>query len=254
MKNNKDGNSYSSSHYSSNKTNSSSNNDDNDIFSKNRQRGGIKSKINNFQPARHTVAVPLNSFSGISHNANFQSKLLFFNAGKPQPKHQHIPHDKATQKENNKKDNLNIKKTAINKEDKNKKTKIEKDGLDSNININNLLDSKNNTNSNKNSNINNNDDIRKIKSNLVIKNSKCFSSNQNHSLNLNSKTSNTKTSFKNDKKGDEQMPSSTNLKLKSLKDQWDFQKILLDYNILDFTSKFNNIFHVNFNNFNFSDL
>lgn len=29
-----------------------------------------------------------------------------------------------------------------------------------------------------------------------------------------------------------------NLKLKTLDDQWSFQKILLDYNILDFTSKF----------------
>ena len=39
------------------------------------------------------------------------------------------------------------------------------------------------------------------------------------------------------KKTEDKKPSSTNLKLKSLKDQWDFQKILLDYNILDFTSK-----------------
>ena len=242
MKNNKDGDS--SNHYSSTKTNSSSKNDDNDIFAKNRQRGGIKSKINNFQPGRHTVAVPLNSFSGISHNASFQSKLLFFNGGKTRPKYQHTPHDKATVEENDKKENLNIKKTTLNKEDKNKKTKIEKDDLDSNININKLLDSKNNTNSSKNTNnnSNNNDDIRKIKSNLVKKNSICYSSNQYHSFSMETKKSNSnKNAFNYDKKGDDNKPSSTNIKLKSLQDQWDFQKILLDYNILDFTSKYKNI-------------
>ena len=58
-----------------------------------------------------------------------------------------------------------------------------------------------------------------------------------HTLNLDSKTFNTKTSFNNDKKGNDKKQLSTNLKLKSLKDQWDFQKILLNYNILDFTSK-----------------
>ena len=117
MKNNKDGDS--SNHYSSTKTNSSSKNDDNDIFAKNRQRGGIKSKINNFQPGRHTVAVPLNSFSGISHNASFQSKLLFFNAGKTGKKFQHAPvtHDKVITEESEKKENK-IKKSAFNKDDK----------------------------------------------------------------------------------------------------------------------------------------
>ena len=252
MKNNKDGDS--SNHYSSTKTNSSSKNDDNDIFAKNRPRGGIKSKINNFQPGRHTVAVPLNSFSGISHNASFQSKLLFFNGGKPRPKYQHTPHDKAIVEENDKKENLNIKKTTLNKEDKNKKTKIEKDDLDSNININKLLDAKNSTNSSKNTNNNsnsnsnnNNDDIRKIKNNLVKKNSICYSSNQYHSFSMESKKSNpSKTAFNNDKKGDDNRPSSTNIKLKSLQDQWDFQKILLDYNILDFTSKYKNILLINF--------
>lgn len=246
MYNNKEGDS--SSHNSSTKTNSSSLNEDNDVFPKNRPRGGIKSKINNFQPGRHTVAVPLNSFSGISHNASFQSKLLFFNGGKPRPKFQHIPHDKSIPEENDKKENLNIKKTTLNKDDKNKKPKIEKDDLDSNININKILDSKNNTNSisNKNtnnSNNNNNDDIRKIKANLVKKNSICYSANQYHSLSLESKTSPiTKISSNNEDK----KPSSTNLKLKSLKDQWDFQKILLDYNILDFTSKFKINLLINF--------
>ena len=82
MKNNKE--KDSSSLNSSTKTNSSSKNED--IFAKQRPRGGIKSKINNFQPGRHTIAVPLNSFNGISHNASFQSKLKFFNNGKPTPK------------------------------------------------------------------------------------------------------------------------------------------------------------------------
>ena len=114
----------SSSLYSSTKTNSSSKNED--IFPKQRPRAGIKSKINNFQPGRHTVAVPLNSFSGISHNASFQSKLKFFNNGKPAQKFQHVPltHDKSIPEENDKIDNMNFKKIAQNKEDKNKKTNI----------------------------------------------------------------------------------------------------------------------------------
>ena len=40
------------------------------------------------------------------------------------------------------------------------------------------------------------------------------------------------------KKSEQQKPKKI-INLKSLKDQWSFQKILLDYNILDFTSKFN---------------
>ena len=81
------------------KTNSSSINKDNsskdeeeDVFQKPRTRGGIKHKIGNFQPGRATISVPLSSFNGISHNASFQSKLLFFNGGKPRPKFQHIPY------------------------------------------------------------------------------------------------------------------------------------------------------------------
>ena len=55
-----------------------------------------------------------------------------------------------------------------------------------------------------------------------------MTSNQIHSLNIDSETSNSKTSNN----------TPSNIKLKSLKDQWYYQKILLDYNILDFTSKY----------------
>ena len=233
MKNNKEFDS--SSHLSSAKTNSSLINEDNDLLPNTRPRGGIKSKINAFQPQRHTVAVPLNNFSGISHNASFQSKLLFFNGGKPKKTyHYPIAHDKVITEEKDKKENI-LKKNTLNIEDKSKKTIIEKDDLDSNININKLLDANNISNdSNKNDDYEN-----KINSTFPIhkKNTIYYSSSQYHTLSLDSKSSNFNKVLPNEKKTEEKKISSIGLKLKSLKDQWDFQKILLDYNILDFTSK-----------------
>ena len=196
-----------------------------EMYYKSRPRGGIKSKVNSFQPIslRHTVAVPLNTFSGVSHNASFQSKLLFFNAGKPRPKFQYIPmaHDKVITEE---------------KESNNKKLyqkrKIEKIDIDNNININKILDSKNNNyNSNYNNYMNNkiNNNENTFSKKTVYK-KRCLNTtyNQISSLNLDMDTS-----INNEKK---QAP--LNIKLKSLKDQWYYQKILLDYNILDFTSKY----------------
>ena len=216
-----------SSYFSSAKTSTSLTEDDKEMFPKSRPRGGIKSKINNFQPGRHTVAVPLNSFSGISHNASFQSKLLFFNGGKPRPKFQHIPmaQEKAiTEEKENEKEN-NMRKTMFNKDDKLQTTKNEKIDLDNNININKIVESKNN-NSNNNKVNNNVNDINK--KTFYKKRSLNITINQLHSFNLD-----TETSTSNEKK---QAPLK--IKLKSLKDQWYYQKILLDYNILDFTSKY----------------
>ena len=229
----------SSNHFSSAKTNSLSINKDNELLPNTRPRGGVKSKINAFQPQRHTVAVPLNTFSGISHNASFQSKLLFFNGGKPK-KFQHVPlpNNKIIEEENDKK-NI-FKKNTFNMEDKNKKNKIEKDDLDSNININNLLGAKNNNTTSSNNSNKNADYEKKINSTSTIhkKNTIYYSSSHCHTLSLDSKSPNyNKILPSNEKKLEEKKPSSTGLKLKSLKDQWDFQKILLDYNILDFTSK-----------------
>ena len=119
-----------SSNFSSTKTNSSTINKDNtskneedDIFYKARIRGGIKHKSNNYQPGRATISVPLTSFSGISHNASFQSKLLFFNGGKPRPKFQHIPYPNEKVPEDNKKKTIN--KNDIKKNEK----KVEKTKL-----------------------------------------------------------------------------------------------------------------------------
>ena len=221
MKNNKE--KDNSSHFSSAKTSSSPIEEDIDMFPKTRPRGGIKSKINTFQQGRNTITVPLNSFSGISHNANFQSKLLFFNGGKPRQKFQHIPiaHEKVITEE---KEN-NMRKTMLNKDDKFQKSKNEKIDLDNNININKIVESKNNNNNN--NKINNNDNEIKKKE-FYKKRSVNLSLNQLNSLKLDSETS-----TPNEKK---QAP--LNIKLKSLQDQWYYQKILLDYNILDFTSKF----------------
>ena len=120
-----------SSNFSSTKTNSSTINKDNtskneedDIFYKARIRGGIKHKSNNYQPGRATISVPLTSFSGISHNASFQSKLLFFNGGKPRPKFQHIPYPNERVPEDNKKKTIN--KNDIKKNEKKVEKKIEK--------------------------------------------------------------------------------------------------------------------------------
>ena len=87
---------------------------------------------------------------------------------------------------------------------------------------------------------NKNDDYEnKINSTFPIhkKNTIYYSSSQYHTLSLDSKSSNFNKVLPNEKKTEEKKISSIGLKLKSLKDQWDFQKILLDYNILDFTSK-----------------
>ena len=174
-----------SSLFSSAKTSASLTNEDSDLFPKSRPRGGgggIKSKINNFQAGRHTVAVPLNSFSGISHNASFQSKLLFFNAGKTGKKFQHAPvtHDKVITEESEKKENK-IKKSAFNKDDKIQKTKNEKNeniDLENNININKIMDSKTNNNSNKNNNNNNNNDNDNTKKMFVKKKTATLTSNK----------------------------------------------------------------------------
>ena len=207
---------------SSIKTNSSSINEDTeyDKYQKTRPRGGIKSKANNFQTGRNTICVPMSNFSGISSNASFQSKLLFFNGGKPPPKQKKIGTSKAITEESE------------------KKNKIEKDDINSNININNLLNSKNNNNksNNANTNANKNKDLdNPRKYTFVKKNSVSFSSNQMNSLisSFESKPSSSGNSSK------EKKTENKNEKiiLKDLKEQWKFQKILLDYNILDFTSK-----------------
>ena len=207
---------------SSIKTNSSSINEDTeyDKYQKTRPRGGIKSKANNFQTGRNTICVPMSNFSGISSNASFQSKLLFFNGGKPPPKQKKIGTSKAITEETE------------------KKNKIEKDDINSNININNLLNSKNNNNKSNNSNTNANknkdlDNPRKYT--FVKKNSVSFSSNQINSLIASFDTKPSSSNNSNKEKKTEN--KNEKIILKDLKEQWKFQKILLDYNILDFTSK-----------------
>ena len=92
-----------------NKEQSSKKEEDEDFLRKTRIRGGVKHKINNFQAGRATISVPLSSFNGINHNASFQSKLLFFNGGKPRPKFQHIPYAHEKVSEDSKKTHQPIK-------------------------------------------------------------------------------------------------------------------------------------------------
>ena len=251
------------------KTNSSSINKDNsskeeedDIFYKARTRGGIKHKVNNFQPGRATISVPITSFNGISHNASFQSKLLFFNGGKPRPKFQHIPLPNERVPEDNKKKILNksdIKKIEKKPEKKFEKKKTEKiendfDDIDCNININNILESKNKErekNDNKiniNNNINNNkfkkdnnddDEDEEDLFNMAHQKKNTIYIPASQSLSLDYKIQGFSKIQKEEKppKGKKVSLSLNNVSLKSFEEQWSFQKILLDYNILDFTSK-----------------
>jgi hypothetical protein len=288
-----------SSNYSTSKTNSSSinkdqnlkNEEDNDLFPKQRQRVGIKNKMNINQPGRATISVPLSSFNGISHNASFQSKLLFFNGGKPRPKFQHIPyaHERIAE-DNKKKNNINNKfdkkfekkvekknekkiekkeekkfekkeeikiekkeekKTDLKKEEKKiEKNKYEKafNNINSNININYNINlgkqNKYNGNNNEgNENLNaideeDEDFEMKMNNNIKFTNTIYIPSSKVPSLSLDYKIPGFSKIQKEDKTKNKEQNQIMNLKLKSLDEQWSFQKILLDYNILDFTSKF----------------
>ena len=283
-----------SSNYSTSKTNSSSinkdqnlkNEEDNDLFPKQRKRVGIKNKMNINQPGRATISVPLSSFNGISHNASFQSKLLFFNGGKPRPKFQHIPYaherisednkkknilnnmnnkfDKKFEKKVEKKNEKKIEKKEEKKIEKKEEKKIEKkeeekkieknkyekefNDINSNININNIINlgkqnkyNGNNNEGNQNLNaINEEDEDFEMKMNYNIKftNTIYIPSSKVPSLSLDYKIPGFSKIQKEDKTKNKEQNQIMNLKLKSLDEQWSFQKILLDYNILDFTSKF----------------
>ena len=263
-----------SSNYSTSKTNSSSinkdqnlkNEEDNDLFPKPRQRVGIKNKTNNNQPGRATISVPLSSFNGISHNASFQSKLLFFNGGKPRPKFQHIPyaHERIAE-DNKKKNNINnkfdkkfekkVEKKNEKKIEKKEEKKIEKNkyekafnNINSNININYNINlgkqNKYNGNNNEgNENLNaideeDEDFEMKMNNNIKFTNTIYIPSSKVPSLSLDYKIPGFSKIQKEDKTKNKEQNQIMNLKLKSLDEQWSFQKILLDYNILDFTSKF----------------
>ena len=263
-----------SSNYSTSKTNSSSinkdqnlkNEEDNDLFPKQRQRVGIKNKMNINQPGRATISVPLSSFNGISHNASFQSKLLFFNGGKPRPKFQHIPyaHERIAE-DNKKKNNINnkfdkkfekkVEKKNEKKIEKKEEKKIEKNkyekafnDINSNTNTNHNINSgrqnKHNGNNNEgNKNLNaideeDEDFEMKMNNNIKFTNTIYIPSSKVPSLSLDYKIPGFSKIQKEDKTKNKEQNQIMNLKLKSLDEQWSFQKILLDYNILDFTSKF----------------
>ena len=234
------------SNFSSEKTNSSSFNDESEKSPKFKQR--FKPSMNNNPKGRKTVAVPLYAFNGINHDASFKSKLQFFNS-KANQKSQHssLPFRNST-----------IEEIEIEKNDNKykKKTKNENDDIDSNININKILDSKNNNNNTNNTKENN---AMRFKT-FHKKNSVSYSTNQYYTLQSeerlyfsNNPSAQSSISDKKpkepkriEKKPDksktlsdtEKTNEKCTIQLKSLKDQWYYQKILLDYNILDFTSKF----------------
>jgi hypothetical protein len=284
MINTKEGN---SSNFSSsiNKDQTSKAEEDDELFSKARPRMGLKNKMNNNQVGR-TVSVPLSSFSGISHNASFQSKILFFNGGKPR-KFQHIPYasektpedkkqktnkidkkeekkvekktekkiEKKEEKKEEKKVEKKIEKKIEKKEEKKEEKKIEKNidsniNIDTNLNINQILNTEkknqnikdkinNNEENKKKILINEEDDEDDIQINFPKKNTIYVPFNRSSTLSLDYKIPGFSKIQKEEKTGTKEESKINKInKLKSLDEQWNFQKILLDYNILDFTSKF----------------
>ena len=266
MSNNKEDNSFSTANTNSSSINkdTSSKNEEDELYHKSRTRGAVKHKINNFQAGRATISVPLSSFNGISHNASFQSKLLFFNGGKPRPKFQHIPyaHEKVPEDSKKKNPTNKIEKKTEKKVEKKVEKKNENDfnDIDSNININQIMEAKNKITNidNKNNNKINTGNKNKIpmnsnnkkeeeedydfKLNLPKKNTIYVPSCQTHSsLSLDYKIPGFSKIQKEEKKSTKKSGQNNTIEIKNLKsldDQWSFQKILLDYNILDFTSKF----------------
>ena len=149
-----------------------------------------------------------------------------------------------------------------------KKNENDIDDIDSNININQIMESKNKNTNNDNKNTSNaNKDNNKInignknknpinnnnkkeeeeedydfKLNIPKKNTIYVPSLQTPSLSLDYKIPGFSKIQKEEKKSTKKSGQINNpieiKNLKSLDDQWSFQKILLDYNILDFTSKF----------------
>jgi hypothetical protein len=119
--------------------------------------------------------------------------------------------------------------------------------IDSNTNINQIINSekqnqiiKNKINNNEdNKNIINEEDEFYLKINSQKKNTIYVPFNKASTFSLDYKIPGFSKLQKEDEiKTNEENKVNKIIKLKSLDEQWSFQKILLDYNILDFTSKF----------------
>ena len=202
----------------SEKTNSSSVNDDFDIDPNNLPRNN-----------RNTISVNFHSLNSISHQASFQSKLMFFNS-------------KAVAQEPNKNKNKNFTKEVKKIKKEEKYGDLDDNG---NLNINEIIGSKNNNSDLNNVNDKTNDkEIKKFKSVYYKK----YTANLQYHSPIEEKTSDSKekkTEKIIEKTEKKQIDDRTKkieeppLILKSLDEQWYYQKILLDYNILDFTSKYN---------------
>ena len=150
----------------------------------------------------------------------------------------------------------NIKQEKIEQE----KVEDDIDDIDCNININSILESKkkendyndNKINFNNNNNKTNNNKFKKEintkkediqedddTQNFGLQKNNTIYIPSTQALSLNYKIPGFSKIQKEDKiKGKKATSNMINIKLKSFEDQWSFQKILLDYNILDFTSKF----------------
>ena len=233
--------------YNNKNQSQNSNFNDNNPFCKLMPVGTLFKPIqpNTRHSGRGTVCVPITSFKGVSENAGFSSKLNFFNESAK--KNQKSFQKKATVDYT--KDKFGNKKVIneVEKEDKKQNLKDNRQKrfsveVDENTQKYNSLqkfqnsfnkNEKEKESKNKKKEINNNtNNSNKISVNTNINNNKDTKNNINKSNNTNN-CSNNKINEKNNKNLNESKEKNTN----RLDEHWKYEDILLNYNILDFTSK-----------------
>jgi len=198
-----------SSQFSSEKTNTSSYNDDTltqevntPLFPKIRPRAIAKPLSNSVNPGHSTMYIPSSKINEINIKKKKFGKFKFF--GK----------SKKNNSTDQKKDETELKAKVFDNS-KNKDSE-EQEKVDDNININNYESKAFET--------------KKLKSNKKL--------NKNNTINYCSPANEfQKTMFEQKNFISDTNETNFGITLKSLEEQWKYQKILLDYNILDFTSK-----------------
>ena len=198
------------------------------------------SELSRQRIGRGTVSIPFSKMKSLEPGSTFQSKLAFFNSGKPVKKFQKIP----TLKENTKggdDTNTNINISLPNLPDLSK----EMGGSSQDLNL----------KKNK-SNISNDIEIKKT-STFTLPKLRKIQGNVNYYEGYTDKVDPFLNSYSTHKKKKEDNPSKidnvsdnninsvptlinikgNNFELLTMEEHWKYQKILLDYNILDFTSK-----------------
>ena len=196
----------------------------------------IKDRVSIFQQGKGKVLSQPKAYSGISHSESFQSKLLFFNGGKPLKKFQPIPFETEDIEERDCKRRKYAMVKTVTRCNRYKHV---------NINNNKMFESKNSDNiSNK---IKNENDKTTKKDKPRNTDFIGYETNPNYYAISFGIASKDKKNQSNEKKIEDKNESPIKDKPKVMKDQWAFLKLSLDDNIFDFSSK------TNFYNFKCSD-